>query len=186
MDSTALQLEAMLSHSKVNPSRAAEVNLTVQRIIANLNEYTAASQAMGGKIPPAFIGCLHYRENTSLSLKAYLGNGQLIIGTNKRSTIAPVARGPFPTFAAGAIDALTLEGFQHVQGWTPGVCLEEAERWNGMGYRRRGVVNPYLFAGTSLYTSGKFTSDDHYDAHAVDQELGIAPLLMVLEAHNLI
>lgn len=141
------------------------------------SEYKTVSNSLGNFIPPWYVGCLHYRENTSLSLHAYLGNGQLIVGSGKKSTIVPVGRGPFRTFHEGAVDILKMMGFEKFMSWTPGECLERAEKWNGLGYKNRNVPNPYLFAGTSAYSKGKYSRDGHYDPDLVDKQLGFACLL---------
>lgn len=142
--------------------------------------YQSVSAALGGKIPTWFIGCLHYRECSTLSQRSYLGNGQLIIGSLHKTSIEPLGRGPFKTFQAGAVDILKHQGFDKLVSWTVGECLERAEMWNGTGYRSLGVVNPYLFAGTSIYVSGKYVADHVYNARKVDNQLGFALLMKAI------
>lgn len=176
------QLLALYQHAVLDSTHEAEAFHVAAMISAGVlhDEYKKASDALGGHIPPWFIGCLHYREQSSLTLRAYLGNGQLIIGSGKKSSIVPVGRGPFKTFHDGAVDALKLVGFDKFSTWTAGECLERAEKWNGLGYMKRGVVNPYLFAGTSAYHSGKYVADGHYDPSAMDKQLGVACIMKSL------
>lgn len=180
MDLVAQQLQNMYHKATLNNRFKSELVTASQKIKHNLSEYEVVNKEMGSAIPSWLVGCLHYREQASLSLGAFLGNGQMIIGTGRRSTLVPIGAGPFATFAEGAIYALRRVGLQHVQSWELGTCLEEAERWNGLGYRRRGVVNPYLFSGTSVYHAGKFIADGHYSPSAVDMQPGIAALVMQL------
>mgnify|MGYP001782812480 FL=1 len=52
-----------------------------------------------------------------------------------------------------------------------------AEVYNGLGYYYNGHVSPYIYSGTSAYTSGKYVSDSNYDANAVDKQPGIYILI---------
>jgi len=46
------------------------------------------------------------------------------------------------------------------------------ERWNGLGYRMRGLYSPYLWAGTNVPTEGKYTSDGKYTSKAISKQIG--------------
>lgn len=176
------QLLAQLRMAKVNIASMDEAEAVANKITSLpwAPEYSAAASTLGNGIPAWLIGCLHYREITSMSLKAYLGNGEMIIGTGRKTQLVPKLRGPFDTFHEGAVDALNLS-FKGLSNWTDiGNCLVRAEMWNGEGYARMGVVNPYLFAGTSIYHSGKYKSDGHYDPGLVDQELGVVCIMKAL------
>ena len=176
------QLLAQLAKATLLVSCATYAKTIANRIVSMpwSDEYRAASDTMGNAIPTWFIGCLHYREITSMSLRAYLGNGEMIIGTGRKTQLVPKLRGPFATFHDGAVDALNLS-FNGMSNWADiGNCLVRAEIWNGEGYANRGVVNPYLFSGTSVYTSGKYDSDGHYDPDLVDQELGVVAIMKAL------
>lgn len=178
-----LTLLADLELAQVNPSSMSAAEAIAERIKSDpwASEYQAASSTVGTGIPPWLIGCLHYREITSLSLKAYLGDGEMIIGTGQKTVDVPKLRGPFATFHDGAVDALNLQFSGVTTGWDDiGNCLVRAEEWNGEGYFEMGVINPYLFAGTSLYHSGKYGSDGHYDPNLVDEELGIVCIMRAL------
>ena len=52
-----------------------------------------------------------------------------------------------------------------------------AERYNGLGYRNKGLPSPYVWAGTDKYTSGKYVADGVFDPNYVDQQLGV--MLMI-------
>lgn len=176
------QLLAQLKTTSVNVQAMDEAEAVSNRITSLpwASEYRAAADTIGNGIPPWFIGCLHYREITTMSLRAYLGNGEMIIGTGQKTRLVPKLRGPFATFHEGAVDALNLS-FSGLGNWQDiGNCLVRAELWNGEGYARMGVVNPYLFAGSSIYKRGKYDSDGHYDPDLVDQELGLVPIMKAL------
>ncbi|XUM22232.1 hypothetical protein ACRAVF_00975 [Bradyrhizobium oligotrophicum S58] len=54
------------------------------------------------------------------------------------------------------------------------------EQYNGLGYARRGVPSPYVWAGTDQYRAGKYVRDGVYDSQAVDRQPGCAGLLKTM------
>ena len=55
--------------------------------------------------------------------------------------------------------------------------LYQLERYNGFGYRKRGLVTPYLWSFSNLYIKGKFVADGHFDPNAVSKQCGAALML---------
>ena len=141
---------------------------------ANVAQFKAVQAQTG--VPWFFVGLLLMRES-SLNLHTYLGNGQPL---NQVTTIAPVGRGPFSSFVAGAVDALKYQGYVGITEWPVSHILWLAEKFNGFGYFERGVNSPYIWNWTTLYSSGKFVSDGVYDANFVDPQPGIAAVLKEL------
>jgi len=170
------------------------INLWLKSVIRS--QYLAASRTWADKItankaaympvqlqtgvPWFFVGLLHMRES-GLNLETYLGNGQSL---HQVTTAVPAGRGPFTSFAAGAIDALTLQGFTKIKDWPVSRILWAAEVFNGQGYFARGINSPYNWSYTNLYTSGKFTNDGVYDSSAVDSQCGVASALGSLIVSN--
>lgn len=160
----ALWAKAAVRAQYVTPARQ-----WAQRII---NEQAALD--VGNGVPWWFVGLLAMRES-SLDLNTYLGNGQPL---NRVTTLVPAGRGPFPTFAAGAADALNLEGFNASGLWNQiPYVLWAAEKWNGQGYFQVGINSPYVWSWTTNYTAGKFVSDGQYSVSAIDQQPGVAAVL---------
>src|SRR5690554_2342399 len=160
-------------------TRSTQINAQAERIIASRARYEAVSKATG--VPWDVIGVIHYRES-SLNFAGVLHNGQKIIGTGKKTTLVPKGRGPFSTWEQAAIDALT-NCHPHLaknKDWSLGTTLDLLEKYNGLGYRNRGLPSPYLWAGTDQYQKGKYVADGKYDANHVDQQLGVAAILMKL------
>ena len=56
------------------------------------------------------------------------------------------------------------------QDMTAMLCF--LETYNGLGYYKNNRVNPYLYSGTNVYTSGKYVADGVYDPNAVDNQVG--------------
>src|SRR5690606_14680775 len=64
--------------------------------------------------------------------------------------------------------------------WSIEGTLDILERYNGLGYRNKGLPSPYLWAGTDQYVKGKYVADGKFDPNHVDRQLGVAPILMKL------
>lgn len=160
-------------------TRSAQINEQAQKIAANRARYEAVSKATG--VPWDVIGVIHYRE-ASGSFSGVLHNGQKIIGTGKKTTIIPKGRGPFSTWEEAAIDALVIcpPYAAKNKDWSIGGTLDILEKYNGLGYRNKGLPSPYLWAGTDQYVKGKYVADGKYDSNHVDQQLGVASILMKL------
>ena len=160
----------------ITPSRRAQVNADVATILSHKALYQQIEDKT--RVVWYMTGVFHIRE-CSGSMTAYLGNGDPI---DQVTTDVPSGRGPFPDFVAGAVDALAYEKTaEHIGGdLSIGNLLAVTETWNGEGYREKGVVDPYNFAATSAYKSGKFVGDHEYSEDAVDQQSGCAALLLTL------
>jgi lysozyme family protein len=99
---------------------------------------------------------------------------------NAVSIHVPRGRGPFPSWAAAAKDAYHIDGLDQIGAgnWTAARACYEGEVFNGFGYRAHGVHSPYLWAGSNNYVSGKYVADGVWDAHHVDTQLGIVPVML--------
>jgi lysozyme family protein len=155
-------------------TRASAVEAAAKRIIAHYPTYKAVEAKTG--VPAAFVGVLHMRECNN-DMRGCLHNGELIIGTQRKTKLVPRGYGPFATFLDSAVSALGRLGMLKVRDWSPGVCLYEGEAFNGLGYRLNGYSNPYLWGGTKWYTRGKYVRDHVYSATFNDPQLGIAPVI---------
>lgn len=155
-------------------SRPSEVDAAAKKILRNADAYKEAEAATG--VPWYFIGVLHMRECDN-DMRGCLANGELIVGTKRKTRLVPKGRGPYPTFLESAVDALNLQGFAKVTDWSPAVCCYEGEGYNGWGYRNMGRPSPYVLGATQFYSSGKYVRDDVYSAKAIDPQLGIMPVM---------
>lgn len=160
-------------------TRSTAINAQSEKIKANRSRYEAVSKSTG--VPWDVIGVVHYRESSG-DFAGALHNGQKIIGTGKVTTIVPKGRGPFTTWEQAAIDALMncapFAGKN--KDWSIAGTLDILERYNGLGYRKKGLSSPYLWAGTDQYVKGKYVADGKYDPNHVDKQLGVAALLLKL------
>ena len=160
-------------------TRSTDINAQAAKIEAHRERYEAVSKVTG--VPWDVIGVIHYRESSG-DFKGVLHNGQKIIGTGKKTTIVPKGRGPFSTWEDAAIDALVVcpPYAAKNKDWSIGGTLDILEKYNGLGYKNKGLPSPYLWAGTDQYKTGKYVADGKYDPNHVDQQLGVAALLMRL------
>ena len=140
------------------------------------SKQTYKAAVAGTRIPWEFVACAHWRESSG-NFRGVLHNGEHIIGTGRRTRLIPRGRGPFSTWQEAAKDALvTLKALHKVQDWSDERFCYESERYNGFGYVGRHP-SPYLWAGTTVYAGGKYTSDGNYDPSHVDTQLGVVPLM---------
>ena len=151
-------------------------------LLAAKPRYQAVEAKTG--VPWFVIAGLHQRESDA-DFTTYLGNGEPL---NRVTHLVPKGRGPFATWEAGAIDALALDGLNQVKEWTPARACYETEKFNGFGYRRRGIWSPYLWSFSNHYSRGKYVADGQFSADAVDQQCGAIPVmkrLMQLDGQKL-
>lgn len=174
-EATARGYANLWEKAQVRPSRlpAARTWATIIGDAQHRPHYTAVEKMTG--VPWFLVGLLDMRES-SAQLR-YLGDGESL---NRKTVNVPRSRGPFSSFEAGAKDALELQHDVGIRDWPISRILWAAEEFNGLGYYSRGVNSPYLWSWSSLYSSGKYTSDSHYDPMMVDPQPGVATILKVL------
>ena len=159
----------------ITPGKESTVQWYVNKCIEGKEKYSTIHKLTG--VPWELIAILHGME-CSFNWKGYLGNGQLIIGTDKKSTWVPKGRGPFATWEAGALDALSHDRYQKYSKWDLPTMLYFSEGYNGWGYRKyRQIKSPYLWGLTNHHSKGKYVSDGRYDPEAETRQAGVAPVL---------
>ena len=126
-------------------------------------------------VPWFIVAVIHERE-AAQSWLANLAQGD---PWNVVSIHVPKGQGPFASWQAAAVNALTKSPpyAAHWDDWSTRGALTLLESYNGLGYAMRGVPSPYVWASTDQYHSGKYIADGHYDPNAVDHQLGCAALL---------
>lgn len=156
-------------------SKASQFKAVADRLTASAAQarYKAVETKTG--VPWWFIAVVHERE-ASQNFNLSLAQGD---PWNKKSIHVPANRGPFKSWEDAAYDALVNcpPYASRNKDWTPGGALAMLEKYNGLGYWRKGIPSPYIWAGTNQYTKGKYVADGKFDANAVDQQLGCAGLL---------
>lgn len=154
----------------VKVTRQAPARAEAQKILNNKTRYKQLEAKTG--VPWFCIGIIHTREAGSVDVGRFLcclHNGQKIIGTGRKTTIVPIGKGPFATFEDAAIDA--LQGYKGTK-WSVELLAYTLEKFNGFGYRNKGIPSPYLWGATNRQKSGKYVADGVYDANVMDTQVG--------------
>lgn len=161
---------------------AASVTRNFAGIAKKLVDAKARYQAVEAKtgVPWFIIAVIHMRES-SQSWTRSLAQGDPI---DRVSTHVPKGRGPFKSWEDAAIDALVNchPFLAKKKNWTLGPALANLEAYNGLGYATKGRPSPYLWAGTTEYSSGKYVADGVYDPNHVDTQPGCAGLIKAMQA----
>jgi lysozyme family protein len=162
----------------VLPNWMRETNRAITLIAKNLHRYKQVELKTG--VPYWVIACIHYRES-SLSFAGCLHNGDPL---DKVTVHVPKGRGPFSSWEESAIDALNYEMDLLKKGtwkpdWSIGGALDFMEKYNGLGYRKKGVHSCYLFSCTDIIRpKGRYTYDGFYNPLArTDDYLGVACIM---------
>lgn len=158
---------------RVNPAKLKAIDNVIAKLRdpVRWNEYLRLEKATG--VPPLVTAIIHERESGA-NLKGVLHNGELIVGTGRKTKLVPSGRGPFDSFFDAGVDAFRKEGLDTFD-WKAGGMARLAyalEKFNGFGYRKQGIHSPYLWAATSHYGAGKYIRDGVFSRSAVDQQLG--------------
>ncbi len=135
----------------------------------NKEKYKIVSRR--AKLPSQLIAAIHFRES-SCNFKTYLHNGDPL---GKRTIHEPKGK-YFTKFTPAAVDALSdKDSFRKkyklkARSKDIVAMLSFAEVYNGLGYYNRDLISPYIYSGTNIYKSGKFTSDGVYDSSVKDKQ----------------
>jgi len=179
-EGTKLGYSRMWAAMKIRPEKKAAADKAAKVIAKYRARYEYVEKCTG--VPWWFIGCLHMRES-SCNFTTFLGNGEPL---NRVTKLVPKGMGPFPTWEAGAIAALTHEKLHLVKVWDIPTGLFYFEAFNGPGYVSKGINSPYVWAFSNLYTSGKFIADGEFSPSTTDTQPGCAVLLVSLILQGLI
>lgn len=181
-DEDALNTKVDLSRL---PGGNEQMARTIGRILAHKDEYLYIQSETG--VPWMLVAAIHARESSN-KFNTYLHNGELL---GKPTTLVP--KGIFfgaNQWKEAAVDAVTRikTSKNEFSSLNPNSSLGEmalfAEAYNGPGYRNRGITSPYVYSGTDKYTSGKYVADHVFDASAVDQQLGVMPIILALRGYE--
>jgi lysozyme family protein len=169
--------------AKITTHAVARINHVAERLVSEGAKHAYQQLSAATTVPWWTIAVIHERE-ASQNWHDSIAQGD---PWNQRSIHVPRNRGPFVSWIAAGIDALTEcpPYAAHWTDWSAAGALTLLEQYNGLGYAGRGIASPYVWAGTDQYQAGKYLSDGHFDPHAVDQQLGCACLLremMVLDS----
>lgn len=182
------EYEDLFASAVIRPEHLAEVDRTVDRIFAQtaIQRYREVERATG--VPAHVVGIIHVRE-ASQNFNTHLHNGDPL---SARTWHVPAGRPPHGnppfTWTDSAADALTMPGqaLDRWHDWTAGGLAYVLERFNGFGYRNRGIHSPYLWGYTTAYDRGLYVADGQFDPDAVNRNPGGMALLKRMLERGLI
>lgn len=148
------------------------------------DDYKWGERATG--VPWTMLLCVHLLECCN-NPRGVLHNGELIVGTNKMTSLIPKGRGPFKTFRDSIIDAVGTQPLLHTvkpEQWSTAMILKQCELFNGRGYLKyhSRENTPYLWSRTNINDgTGKYVADGKWLENApTDGQLGVAAMLITL------
>lgn len=176
----------LFGECRILPNRFGETQARVARIVCNKDQYYFVELAT--RIPWWVVGILHSLES-SCNLACHLHNGDPLsartVHVPRGRPVANPTSGHFPySWRESTQDA--LNGRWEPCQWTLAGTLEFFERYNGMGYREKGILSPYLWSFTDKYTTGLFVFDGKFSPTIVSQNIGAAALLKTLIAQSVV
>lgn len=167
----------------------AGVAAVAKKLIALKPRYQVVERKTG--VPWHFIAITHQRE-ANADFRCVLHNGERIVGTGHKTRLVPEGRGPFDTWEAAAIDALTMGAHKldTLRDWSAGRYIYEVEKFNGFGYRGMARPSPYLWSHTNHYkdsaqdsgdpVGGKYYADHKWSSDIYDAQIGTMAMLKVM------
>jgi lysozyme family protein len=162
----------------MRPEFAGDVAFCMKRLRKGQPSYELVQAANG--VPWQFVGIIHCME-CGFNFSGHLHNGDpLTARTVQVPKGCPKTGSPPFTWLQSALDALAMRKLNQVTDWSVPHMLYQLEGYNGFGYRRRGLVSPYLWSFSNLYSKGKFVKDGVFNPEAVSKQCGAGLLLKSL------
>lgn len=172
-------VEQLVQDLKIREDKLMDLKVIMKVIGEKFSSYQAVEQATG--VPAILVAAIHYRE-ASFNFKTVLHNGELLSDVNQYGTrLEPkgYGKGLNWSWVQAATHALMLKKSIFPVKWTEAAMVEFAEHYNGLGYRKKGIITPYCFAGAECYTGGLYVADGKLDRTKQDKRIGVAPILQM-------
>jgi len=153
-----------------------KVDFHVDFLRKHRSRYEEVGQKLG--IPWYFIGPVHCME-ASFDFGTHLHNGDpLAHRTVHVPKGQPVVWNPPNDWESSAEDA--LKNLANQQDWSLEHLLYRWEAYNGWGYHGK-INSPYLWSFSNQYASGKYVTDNVFDAKFTSSQCGTAVMLKGLK-----
>lgn len=158
----------------------------------NKSRYEEVSKGLAAKgvgMTPEQVAAIHWREGSGNFGKS-IANGQSL---SKPARLDGRMGTGGATYTAGTSwEQNAVEVMSHKVGekrapnngstWDNSTFYTFAERFNGTGYKKKGIASPYVYSGTTTYTGGKYVADGKFDPNVKDRQNGVAVLVSSLQA----
>lgn len=163
-----------------DPRQLREVDFVCRVILLNDSRSLYEKVSEFVSVPWPLIAAIHFRES-SQNFHCHLHNGDPL---RARTVHVPSGRPEFGeppfTWIESATDALSELNWYPPE-WDIAGSLEFLERYNGLGYQKRGLYSPYLWNYTDKYISGLYVADGKFDPFKIEHRPGCVALLKMLE-----
>jgi len=170
----------MYDAALIKPEKVNELKWFTNKIKAGKERYDAVVLSLGNGMPYWFVGIIHLMEGGG-KFSTHLHNGDPLTARTKNVPKGRPLKGQPPfSWEESAIDALCYMKYDKVTDWSIQNCLVLFERYNGMGYKKKGLPSPYLWSYTDKYKSGKYVADGKYDPKAISKQPGVAAIMKAL------
>ena len=170
------QYFALWATVQLSGSRLSEIDATITRLMRGQARYEYVALRTPKRMPWVVIALLHLRE-CDLNFSQHLHNGDpLSTRTVRVPKGRPLSAGPW-TWEQSAFDALRNDRIDAIVNWDIAQILGAMERYNGLGYRKKGLRSPYIWGATNHQQLGKYVRDGVFDPDVMDRQLGVAALL---------
>ncbi|MES1154985.1 MAG: hypothetical protein ABUL48_01015 [Pseudorhodoplanes sp.] len=158
---------------RILPRFLPALDRTAAKLVADRERYLSLERRTG---VPALVTMVIAERESGADPHCSLAQGDR---WDRVSIHVPKGRGPFASWEDAAADALAIDGLDKVgrDHWTIELALYYQEKFNGFGYRMRGLPSAYIWAATNIYQGGKFIADGKFDRNAWDTQLGVAALM---------
>jgi lysozyme family protein len=155
-------------------TRAAQVDATAKRLIGFIDAGHYKTGCDETDVPQ-IVAAASFELEASSNFNLNPAQGWPL---HQKSRDVPY-NGPFDDWTTAQVAAYKIDGLDKVgaANWSWEQSCYEEESFNGFGYRAHGVHSPYLWAGTSIYTRSKYDADGDWDPNAIDEQLGVIPVM---------
>ena len=172
----SLEHNYAIMEPQLSEAQTKELKRALVKITSNFSRYKTVSDRT--KFPWFAIAAIHYKE-ADLDFTCHLHNGDKPLSEPTRHV--PKGRGGFPDWETSATDAILLEKF-NLKTNEIGEVLDCLEKYNGLGFRKRGLNSVYLWSSTNIcHPFGQYTSDGKFDSNAAtNTRLGAALIIREL------
>ncbi len=129
---------------------------------------------------PWWVTAVIHMMESSQRFNAHLHNGDpLTAPTVRVPRNRPSNWHSAMTWEESAADALSggSKRWDEVEDWSLGNALMLMEKYNGLGYRTRKRMSPYLWSGSNHFEKGKYVRDGKFDPEATSAQVGGALLI---------
>lgn len=151
----------------------------VAKLNANKDKYQQVAEQYHG-MPWFFIGVIHAME-TGFRFDRHLHNGDPLSARTVRVPKGrPISGNPPFSWEFSAKDSMEKMGYERESDWSLPHVFYLLEKYNGFGYRFKGMRTPYLWSYSNLYSKGRYVADGVFDPNAVSKQCGAATMLKAL------